>query len=240
MLSNYGKSEWLTILIAGLLLAASAALIGPWWLAVLILALAGAGLAFFRDPDRPMPTQRNIVVAPADGKVSSVHELDHFEPFNEPATCVRIFLSVFDVHINRSPCHGQIQSITHTAGKHGNALNPDSAEDNENNLIVMVHPIRGHPVAAVRQVAGMLARTIACGVSEGQTVQRGQRIGMIKLGSTTELYLPRSMSPQVQVKVGDKVKGGWTVLAHVAPPQNQADTSTPAGAIAAEVKPVAT
>jgi phosphatidylserine decarboxylase len=237
MLSNYGKNEWRAILGIGLLLAASAALLQLWWLLAGVVVLTVALLSFFRDPDRPMPTQRNVAVAPADGKVTSVHEIEHFEPFNGPATCVRIFLSVFNVHVNRCPCHGQVQSITYTPGKHGNALNPESPEDNENNLIVLVHPIRGHPVAAVRQIAGMLARTIACGVEEGQTLQRSQRIGMIKLGSTTDLYLPASMAPQVQVRPGQKVKGGLTVLAHVYPPENQADGSTPAGAIAQTVKP---
>jgi phosphatidylserine decarboxylase len=232
MLSPYGKQEWLTILVVGLLLAAAAGVAQWWWAVVAVLILTVAGLLFFRDPDRPMPTQRNVVVAPADGKISSIHEVEHFEPFGEPATCVRIFLSVFSVHINRCPCHGKVSSITHTPGKHGNALNPESAEDNENNLIVLVHPIREHPVAAVRQVSGMLARTITCAISEGQTLQRSQRIGMIKLGSTTELYLPASMSPQVQVREGQKVKGGWSVLAHVHPPENNADTDTPAGAIA--------
>jgi phosphatidylserine decarboxylase len=244
MLSRYAKSEWLAILVIGLLFAACAALVGvmaqsmwPWWGAALILALTIATLSFFRDPDRPMPTQRNVAVAPADGKITSIHELEHFEPFDEPATCVRIFLSVFNVHVNRCPLHGKVQSITYTPGKHGNALNPESPEDNENNLITLVHPIRGHPAAAVRQIAGMVARTIACGVEEGQTLQRSQRIGMIKLGSTVELYLPQSMSPRVQVVRGAKVKGGVTVLAHVSPPQNQADTTTPAGAIAASTKP---
>jgi phosphatidylserine decarboxylase len=236
MFSPYAKNEWLTIAAIGLLLAITAGITQIWWLMAVVLVLTVAVLAFFRDPDRPMPTQRNVVVAPADGKISSVHELEHFEPLNGPATCVRIFLSVFDVHVNRCPCHGRVASITHTPGKHGNALNPDSAEANENNLIVLVHPIREHPVAAVRQVAGMLARTIGCGVEEGQTLQRSQRIGMIKLGSTTELYLPAQLSPEVQVKVGQKVKGGWTVVASISAPEPAASSDTPAAAIAASTR----
>jgi len=236
MLSRYGKQEWVTLSLIGLLLAATAAVLQIWWLLALIVVLTVLVLTFFRDPDRPMPTQRGVAVAPADGKISSVHEVEHFEPVGEPATCIRIFLSVFDVHVNRCPGHGKVASITHTPGKHTNALNPDSAEDNENNLIVLVHPIREHPVAAVRQVSGMLARTIHCAVREGQTLQRSQRIGMIKLGSTTELYLPHSMSPQARVRPGQKVKGGWTVLAHVAPPETNAGSDTPAGVIAANAK----
>lgn len=231
MLSPYGKSEWLTIAAVGLLLLIACLLLGWWLLAVLVVAAAAALLSFFRDPHRRIPSQRNVVVAPADGKVSSIHTLDHFEPFGGPATCVRIFLSVFDVHVNRSPCHGQVSQILYKPGQHLNALNPDSAEANESNLIVMLHPTRRYPVAAVRQVAGLLARTIACGVREGDILQRGQKIGMIKLGSTTELYLPADLQPQVVVELGQKVKGGITVLAHVvtkdAPAAPSASPATP-------------
>ena len=242
MLSSYGRNEWLTILASGLMLAVAivvADAIGmpvPWWLAIPVGLLALALVTFFRDPHRPRPTQRNVMVAPADGKVSSVHELEHFEPLGGPATCIRIFLSVFDVHVNRSPCHGEVTSITHKPGKHLSALNPESAEVNESNLIVLRHPIREHPVAAVRQVAGAVARTIACGVREGQVLQRAQRIGMIKLGSTTELYIPAAMRPQPQVREGQKVRGGVTVLAHITAPDTGATRETPAGEIAAHAK----
>lgn len=215
MLSPYAKNEWLTIAAVGLLLTITSFAMGWWWLAFLIVPLTAALMAFFRDPNRKTPSQRGAMIAPADGRISSIHEVEHFEPFGGPATCVRIFLSVLDVHINRSPCHGQITSITHKPGDHLNALNPKSAETNESNLIVLVHPIKNHPLAAVRQVAGLLARTIACNVHEGDVVQRGQRIGIIKLGSTTELYLPADLEPKVSIQQGQKVYAGVTVLAHV-------------------------
>ncbi len=215
ILSPYAKNEWLTITAIGLLLTVSSVIVGWWWLAWLILPVTAALLAFFRDPNRKTPSQRGAMIAPADGRVSSIHEVEHFEPFDGPATCVRIFLSVLDVHINRSPCHGHVTSVAHKPGDHKNALNPTSAETNESNLIVLVHPIRRHPLAAVRQVAGLLARTIACGVHEGDVVQRGQRIGMIKLGSTTELYLPADLDPNVAVQQGQAVYAGLTVLATV-------------------------
>jgi len=215
MLSTYGKNEWITIAAAGLMLVVASLIMGLWLIAILLLAIASALLLFFRDPERSTPSQRGAVTAPADGRVSSIHEVEHFEPFDGPATCIRIFLSVLDVHINRSPCHGQVTSVTHKPGDHKNALNPTSAETNESNLIVLVHPIRRHPLAAVRQVAGLLARTIACGVHEGDVVQRGQRIGMIKLGSTTELYLPTDLQPKVAVQQGQKVYAGLTILATV-------------------------
>ena len=215
MLSRDARKEWMTILAAGLLLAVSAAVVGSWWaLAAVVLVTAGL-VAFFRDPERHVPTQRGVMVAPADGRVSSIHELDHFEPFEGPATCVRIFLSVLDVHINRSPCHGEVLSVTHKPGSHINALNHESAEQNESNLIVLVHPIRRQPVAAIRQIAGMLARTVTCTVRPEQVVQRGQRIGIIKLGSTTELYIPAQMKPRIVVQRGQRVAAGTTVLAHV-------------------------
>ncbi len=215
MLSSYGKYEWLTITAVGMMLTVTCAMLGWWWALLLILPVTAALLAFFRDPNRRTPSQRGAVIAPADGRISSIHEVDHFEPFGGPATCIRIFLSVLDVHINRSPCHGQVSSITHKPGDHKNALNPESAETNESNLIVLNHPIKGHPLAAVRQVSGLFARTIACGVHEGDVVQRGQRIGMIKLGSTTELYLPAEQQPQVTIQQGQKVYAGLTVLASV-------------------------
>lgn len=215
MLSPYGKQEWLTIAAVGVMLSIAAGVAGFWWASFVLIPLTLALMAFFRDPNRKTPSQRGAVVAPADGRISSIHQLEHFEPLNGPATCIRIFLSVLDVHINRSPCHGHVASITHKPGDHKNALNPTSAETNESNLIVLVHPIRRHPLAAVRQVAGLLARTIACGVHEGDVVQRGQRIGMIKLGSTTELYLPADLQPKVAVSQGQKVYAGVTVLAMV-------------------------
>ena len=215
MLSPHARNEWLTIIVIGLLLSTSMLMI-IWWLVPPILLLTVALVLFFRDPNREVPTQRGAVTAPADGRISSIHQVDHFQPFDGPATCVRIFLSVLDVHINRSPCHGQVVSITHKPGQHLNAMNPDSAEVNESVLTVMVHPIRQYPLAAVRQVAGLLARTIVCTLREQQVVQRGERMGLIKLGSTTELYLPNDLSPQITVQEGQRVYAGLTVLANIA------------------------
>lgn len=218
MLSGYGKREWLVILVTSSILMISCLVMGSLLTAVVVMLATGLLLSFFRDPNRSIPTQRGIVVSPADGRISSIHQIDHFEPFGGPATCIRIFLSVFNVHVNRSPCHGLVQSILHKPGQHLNALNPQSAEVNESNLIVLLHPTHRHPVAAVRQVAGLIARTIVCGTTEGKIVQRGQRIGMIKFGSTTELYLPQSAGATVSVQQGQRVSAGTTVLANVSTP----------------------
>lgn len=237
MLSKDAKNEWMTILGAGLMLTVALAFV-HWSLSVIVFLITVALVLFFRDPDRSVPPQRNVMVAPADGKVSSVHHLDQFAPLDGPATCIRIFLSVLDVHINRNPCHALVQSVELTPGLRLNALNPQSAEDNEANLIVLVHPMRKTPVAAVRQVAGLLARTIHCSVEPGQVLQRGQRIGLIKLGSTTELYIPDALMPEVKVKEGDKVQGAITVLASYTPREaGRADSVEQSSAVHADEMP---
>ena len=231
MLSPLAKPECVTIASIGLILAIAAAIMGPilvlCWLIPLIAIVTLALLAFFRDPERRTPTQRGVMVAPADGRISSIHEIEHFEPLGGPVTCVRIFLSVFDVHVNYSPYHCAVTSITHKPGLHRNALSPESAEDNESNLLVLEHPTRGYPMAAVRQVAGMIARTIVCSVRDEQVIQRGQRIGLIKLGSTAELYIPHDLNPKVLIGQGQRVKGGLTVIASVTPKEGAAIIARP-------------
>lgn len=217
MLSAYAKNECATITAIGAMLAIVVIVVGDWPWAILILLLTVATLAFFRDPERRIPTERGIMVSPGDGRISSIHRVEHFEPFDGPAICVRIFLGLLDVHVNRSPCHGIVQSVTHKPGEHINALNPKSAEVNESILIVLLHPTGRHPVAAVRQVAGIVARTIVCRAIPDMVLQRGQRFGIIKLGSTAELYIPESAHPRVAVEQGQMVKGGLTVLANVGP-----------------------
>jgi len=153
--------------------------------------------------------------------------LTHYEPFDGPAKCIRIYLSLLDVHVNRSPCHGKVASLEYHRGKHLSVLNPQSMEDNESTTMLLVHPVRLTPVAALRQVAGLVARTIVCHAVMGQTLQRGERFGLIKLGSTVELYLPTSLQPAIEVQQGQRVKGGITVLASV---QTATETPSPAKA----------
>lgn len=227
MLSKHAKPECITIAAVGFMLTVAVVLIHLWWLVILTIPATIALLAFFRDPERRTPTQRGVMVAPADGRISSIHDLSHFKPLDGPAVCVRIFLSVFDVHINYSPYHTAIQSITHTPGEHLNALKPESAEGNENNLLVLMHPNRRYKMAAVRQVSGMLARTIVCHVHEDQVIQRGQRIGLIKLGSTVELYIAKDLSPHLHIKEGQRVTGGVTVVGQITPKEGAAIIARP-------------
>ena len=224
-LSAFAKREWLTILGVGFCVGVSLLLLGFWPLAILAAVLVVALLLFFRDPERRTPAHRGVVVAPADGKITSIHEVAEFAPFAGPAVCVRIFMSVFDVHVNRCPCHGMVREITYKPGAHKNTLKPESAEDNESKTTLFVHPVKSHPVAAVRQIAGLLARTIHNGLNVGQVVQRGQKMGIIKLGSTTELYLPQTLQPEIKVKEGQKVEAGVTVLAAVVPLETGSELS---------------
>lgn len=218
MLSSYARKEWSTILAIGLMLGVSFAVVGWWWLILVVALPTIAVLLFFRDPQRRTPTERGVMVSPADGHVSSIFRLDHFEPFGEPAVCVRVFLSVLDVHVNRSPCHSRVVSLAYQPGEHRNALLAEASLVNESNLIVLNHPTNGKPIAAVKQIAGLIARRIVCGVKVGQILQRGQRIGLIKFGSTTELYVPESLQPQVLVEKGQRVRGGETALVRAAVP----------------------
>lgn len=215
MLSSYGQREWMTVAGIGAMLGLAVTVTGPWWAVPIVIIATLACIAFFRDPPRRTPTQRHIAVAPADGRVTSVHELEHFAPFDGPALCIRIYLSLLNVHVNRLPMHGTVAAVTHTPGDHLSVLNPDAMTKNENTLLVLEHPVKQYPVGAVRQVAGLLARTIICDLEVGKTVQRGQRFGMIKLGSTVELYLPKTQGPRAAVIAGEKVKAGVTVLAHL-------------------------
>lgn len=212
MLSKLAKRDWLWCLAIAGVLTLTFVVVG-WYGALVPLALmVVAILGFFRDPHRRTPVERGLLVSPADGRISSIHRVEHFEPFGEPATCVRVFLSVFNVHVNRSPCHARVVSIVHTPGLHRNALNPDSAEVNENNLIVLHHPARDVPIAAVRQVAGLIARRAVCSASVGSILQRGQRMGIIKFASTAELYVPRSANATLAVEEGQKVIAGVTPI----------------------------
>lgn len=215
MLTKYGKEVWSPILTvqAGLVIGGLVFHVyGVIWLS---LPITLALLSFFRDPSRRIPDQSGVMVSPADGVISSIHPVDHHPAFGGPAICVRIFLSVLNVHVNRSPAMGKVLSVEHRPGQFMNALNPRSAEVNEATLMVLGDPDTGRPTLAVRQVAGAIARRIVCDVQVGDVLLRGQRYGMIKFGSTAELILPASAKPQVMVQMGQKVYGGSTVLAKI-------------------------
>jgi len=191
-------------------LLAAAALIGwltsPLW-AVPVLFLAAFFLWFFRDPDRSIPTEPGALVSPADGKVTDVAPV-----ISNGASRLRIsiFLNVFDVHVNRSPIGGIIREVRYQTGKFVNAMNAASAEQNEQNVVTL----EGNGQTIVfKQIAGLLARRIVFNKKIGDQVERGERVGLIKFGSRVDVLLDASAT--LEVKVGDRVKGGSSVLAYL-------------------------
>jgi phosphatidylserine decarboxylase len=181
-------------------------------LALLVIPVFIWLFAFFRDPNRSIPGEPSIMVSPADGVVSDITEIDNDPLLGGPAVRVGIFLSVFNVHINRSPCDGQVMSVTYKKGKFVNAMRHGQASDeNESNTIVLSDGQR--PIAVVKQIVGLIARRIICTAAVDQKLGRGERIGMIKFGSRTELSIPKWMNPTVRVKVGQKVCGAADVIA---------------------------
>lgn len=185
-----------------------------WPLALITIPVLIWLFAFFRDPERTVPVDQHAVVSPADGVVSDITDLPHDPLLGGPAVRIGIFLSVFNVHVNRSPCDGRVISVQYQKGKFINAMNHGAASsDNESNTIVLAEPNGQRPVAVVKQIVGMIARRIVCTVHPNQRVERGQRIGMIKFGSRTELYLPAWLKPSVTVKVGQSLRGAADVVA---------------------------
>ncbi|MGQ9649842.1 MAG: phosphatidylserine decarboxylase [Phycisphaerae bacterium] len=171
------------------------------------------GMAFFRDPQRQTPAPTGLLVAPADGKVVEVSSLEQHPDVGSPATRIGIFLSVFDVHVNRSPCSGTVSRITYQPGRFLDARNPDSGRLNEANTIVIEPDDPSKGPVVVRQIAGLIARRVVCSVKVGDHVQAGQRIGLIKFGSRTELIVRADSGYAPTVKVGDRAYGALTVVA---------------------------
>ena len=183
-------------------------LVGTFW-ALPALVLAAFFLWFFRDPEREIPDTPGAVVSPADGKVTGIW------PVTENGvrqTRISIFLNVFDVHVNRSPTAGIIREVRYQTGKFGNAMKLTSAEHNEQNIVEVEGEGRR---VTFKQIAGLLARRIVFTKKTGDRVERGERIGLIKFGSRVDVFLDHSAS--LQVKIGDRVKGGSSVLAIIPP-----------------------
>ena len=207
-------------------------------------------LAFFRDPHRAVPTDSNLLLAPADGKITNIEIVDLNQPKelnaenaenaekklklknlgglcelggkkDENDFCelrvlrIGIFLSIFNVHINRAPCNVKVEKITYKQGKHKNAKNPQSGRVNESNDLALLRTDSPKERLIVRQISGAIARRIVCQISQGQKLTGGEKFGMIKFGSRTELYCELRVAGcelRVLVQIGDKVKAGLTPL----------------------------
>jgi phosphatidylserine decarboxylase len=177
------------------------------WAVVLIWALV-----FFRDPHRVVPADSNLLLAPADGKVTNIEVVKENGFIASDALRIGIFLSIFDVHINRAPCNVKVEEITYKQGKYKNAMSPQSGQVNESNDLGLIRTDNPKERLIVRQISGAIARRIVCRISEGQKLTGGEKFGMIKFGSRTELYLPARKNAKCLVQIGDKVKAGLTPL----------------------------
>lgn len=186
----------------------------PFWPLAVGTGMVLAWLvSFFRNPRREVPTDAGLVVAPADGTIAEVTKLEHDDFIGGPAVRIGVFLSIFNVHLNRSPLAARVLRLRYHPGKFLNALNPESAILNENMVIGLEETTAPFRRLIVRQIAGLFARKIVCDLHPGQELGRGEAFGMIKLGSRTELILPDEPGLKVTVGVGDKIRAGQDVVA---------------------------
>ncbi|WP_424196506.1 phosphatidylserine decarboxylase [Ampullimonas aquatilis] len=174
----------------------------PFWIIVLFV------VQFFRDPARPIPAEAGIVLSPADGRIVAIETTQ--DPYaNRPALKISVFMNVFNVHSNRAPVDGQIQTVQYFPGKFVNADLDKASLENERNAIVIKTP--DNVMVTSVQVAGLIARRILCYVKPGEQLSRGQRYGFIRFGSRVDVYLPTESRPRVSI--GDKVSASTTILA---------------------------
>jgi phosphatidylserine decarboxylase len=169
-------------------------------------------LSFFRDPERDVPKDKNLLLAPADGTITDIEAVDETEFIKGKALRIGIFLSIFDVHINRSPCKVRVDKIIYRQGQFLDARNEQSGRLNESNDLWMTKTEAPTDRLIVRQISGAIARRIVCRTSEGAELDSGERFGMIKFGSRTELYVSVRDNVECVVKKGDKVKAGLTPM----------------------------
>lgn len=204
-----------------LLLIAAGVLLGwltrPAW-GIVPFLLAFFFLWFFRDPERTIPQDPCAVVSPGDGKVTDVATID---AGNRKQLRISVFLNVFNVHVNRSPIAGVIKEVRYQRGKYLNAMNVTSAEANEQNIVT----VEGDGQRVIfKQIAGLLARRIVFNCKVGDRLERGQRVGLIKFGSRVDVLMDATARPNV--KVGDHVKGGETIVAFLQPKANAVPMET--------------
>jgi len=201
------EGRWIFAVLFGLAIVSS---FFSGWLTMILAILVGYTFAFFRDPSRPDPADENAIVAAADGTVADVGEAEEPEVLKSRTKRIGVFLSIFDVHTNRAPIAGRITFRQHRKGLCLDARRVECSEKNEAMTWAFQNP-RGTIV--VRQLTGAIARRIVAWSRVGDELKRGERFGMIRFGSRTEVYLP--LSAKVLVKVGDRVKGGASVIAQL-------------------------
>ncbi len=210
-LARYGIRE---IVLFGGLAAAGVVLSAVyfWYLAPAFAVGLGFVLFFFRDPERRVPSVPGVLVSPADGKVVQIGEVDEPEFLGQRAHRVGIFMSPLNVHVNRAPCDGEVEAVAHRPGRFLRADKESASSENERTSLVLRNAAGGRARIVVRQIAGVLARRIVCDVAVGERLERGERFGMVKFGSRAEVYVPADSGFEWSVRVGQRVRGGETVL----------------------------
>ena len=189
------------------------AVIYLWYLAFVPGILLCLVIYFFRDPPRKIPAGQGVIVSPADGKITEITDLDHDDFIAGPAVRISIFLSIFNVHLNRAPVAARVIALRYSPGRFISATRPESGTTNENTWIALEEDSPPHRRLTVRQISGAIARRIVCDLRPGDTLAAGQKFGMIKFGSRTELVLPKTQDLKLEISVGDRVKAGVTPLA---------------------------
>lgn len=224
-MAEYARREVWLIVALGLLSTAGVAWATTWWWGAVPALVMLALLGFYRDPPRMVTPGDDLLLSPADGRVIDVHRDDAGPGCEGPTLRILIFLSAFDVHVNRSPCAGRVLSVAHRRGRFTFATTAAAADVNESCALAIAPapPLIG-PVV-VRQIAGGVARRIVCAARPGAELASGQRFGMIKLGSQTEVRVPDDGRWRDVIRVGAKVRAGVTILARcvrTAPPSDAA------------------
>jgi phosphatidylserine decarboxylase len=192
------------------------AVAGSWTIvpASLLTLLTAFVFYFFRDPEREIPSGEGAVISPGDGKIIDIREVDESSFIGGPCRRITIFLSVFNVHVQRAPVSGDVAHREYRPGEFAVAWHPKASEKNEQSSLGLI--ARGHRVL-VRQIAGLIARRIVTYPEQGGQVERGERIGLIRFGSRVDLFMPLDWS--LDCAVGDRVAGGSTVLARIGDPE---------------------
>ncbi len=183
---------------------------GAWWTLVLG-GLTSFVMYFFRNPDRSIPREEGAVVSPADGRIVQKKTVTEDRYLGGEAIKVSVFMNVFDVHVNRAPCSGKVTEVSYHPGKFINASFDKASELNERNAVVM--ETDGGTKILFVQIAGLVARRIVCYVGKGDTLERGERFGLIRFGSRVDIYLPAGSD--IRVKIGDRVTAGETILGYI-------------------------
>lgn len=207
--TRYGTRE----LVASVLLLGGATALTAWllpWAAVVPVVLLAIAVAFFRDPQRTPPGDGDVVVSPADGRVADIEEVREDDFLQADALRVGVFMSVFNVHVNRSPLDGKVVFRDYRPGKFLNAMGAAASSQNECSLIG-IERADGTRVL-VKQIAGLIARRIVTACDVGTELARGERLGMVKFGSRLEVYVPSSAGLELAVKVGDVVRAGSSAV----------------------------